>query len=237
MLQIIKIGTQCLYDEKGDIDYELIRRKAHEIEAMKADSVLVVSGAITLGKKIEEERKENRYLKAVELQGYASIGQRILMDIYSTAFTRPVAQILLTEEELKHGTKIRELMHHNAKKRRISAVNYNDCIDFMELRKDNDTLAAILLGYCNAERLIILGKYDGFYRDGAIVEIAKSVNENDYRHCNGTSENGTGGFETKLEAAKIVLEHRKEMIIGNINHSIEDLVAGRVRRTLFKSLH
>lgn len=220
----IKMGTNCL---------SYLRQKAKEIEKYE-QVVVVMSGAIKLGKEKEGEKRSNEELSSVELQGYASIGQVLMMEHCRRCFTRNVAQILLTMEDMKHCNHLRELLPTNASKGRVSVVNYNDSIDFMELRKDNDTLAADLAVYCGAERLVILGKYDGLYNGNALVERVSLVDEAVYKLCNGSSEDGTGGFKTKLDAAVIMMDAGKEMIVGNIAYSLDSIINGSVKRTLFK---
>ena len=61
----IKIGTNCII-KKNKIHYALIKRKAQEIELL-SDAVLVVSGAIGLGKLSEGEKRSNDALSGVAL--------------------------------------------------------------------------------------------------------------------------------------------------------------------------
>jgi len=184
----------------------------------------------------ENEQRSKGELTSTQLQGYASIGQVLLMDIYQGIFSRNVAQLWVTEKDLEQEESIRELILENIRKNRITIINYNDCIDFEELRKDNDTLAADIMLGSEADRLIILGhNYDGFIgADGKLVERVSSVDESLYAYCNGKSKQGNGGFKTKLDAARQILEAGKEMIVSNINYSLEDIINGRTRRTQFK---
>jgi glutamate 5-kinase len=237
MLQFIKIGSGCLFDEKGEIDYKTLRKKAREIESLDYGNVLVVSGAIALGKKMRGEKRSNADLDAVELQGYACTGQIELMDVYRSLFNKDVAQLLLTEYDLKHRNHVKDLICHNIKNGVITLVNYNDGVDFKQLRKDNDTLAAKLLTYCNGDRLVILGRtYDGLKdKEGGIVERVTAIDRKLYDMCDGKSFHGNGGFKTKLDAAKMVLGAGKEMLVGNIGYSLQELIEGSVQRTLFKA--
>jgi glutamate 5-kinase len=239
MLNVIKIGSGCLFDEKGELSTSLLEQKAREIEVSRDDAILVVSGSIAIGKRIEKDYRGNEEIPSVELQGYATDGQMELMKIYQNVFSRRVAQLLVTREDLVHENHVRELLDLNLKKRRITAINYNDGIDFEELRKDNDTLAATILQHVGADRLIILGRgYDGLQgKDGKVIVRVSSITPDIEELCNGKSQHGNGGFETKLEAAKMVLEARKEMIVGNITYPLADLVSGAAVRTLFKGVY
>ena len=228
MLQIIKIGSACLFDKNGKINYSLLRKKAKEIESNNANTLLVISGSIALGKQMENETRSNDELSATELQGYASIGQIELMNLYQSIFSRNIAQLLLTNQDLKHKNHVKELLKHNIKQNRITIVNYNDGIDFEQLRKDNDTLAATLVTYINADRLIILGHYNGFLnKEQQVIPQIKTVTKAHYNLCEGLSEHGTGGFSTKLDAAKIILKAKKKMIIGNIEEPLKKVIEGK----------
>ena len=235
MLNIIKIGSACLFDDQGKINHQVLHQKAREIERSTDESVLVISGAIALGKMRENEQRKNSELSPVELQGYACRGQPELMKLYAGLFTRGVSQLLVTTTDLQHPNYVRDLVQHNLQKGRITAINYNDGVDFEQLRKDNDTLAATVLSYCHADRVIVLGHYDGFRDGDHLVERVTHVEDSFYALCRGQSGHGNGGFATKLDAARIVLDTGKEMIVGNIRYVLDDLVTGKVQRTLFKA--
>ena len=230
---MIKIGSSCFFDEKGQINKELLKRKAREIEACEEDIILVVSGAIALGKYAEGERKSNNELSAVELQSYACIGQVVMINLLKSIFKKKISQILLTKHDLKEGEKIKYLIEDNIEKKRITIINYNDATDFNELRKDNDILAARILSYTEADILLILGHYEGFYKEGKLLKKIDIINQELYKHCRGKSYHGNGGFKTKLDAAKILLKAKKKMIIANIEKNIQGIIDGREISTIF----
>lgn len=235
MLQIIKLGSACLFDANGELAVDTLRAKAQEIEETLDDVVLVVSGAIALGKMHEGETRKNADLTAVELQGYACVGQPKLMELYGSLFTKHVSQLLLTSHDLLHHERhINDLVHHNLRKQAITVVNYNDGVDFEQLRKDNDTLAATMLQCCGADRLVILGHYEGMLgADGQVISHVSAVSDDLYAMCRGVSTHGNGGFATKLDAAQQVLAEGKEMIIGNVKYRLKDIIDGTVPRTYF----
>jgi len=235
-IQFIKIGSACLLKTNGRVSYKLLKLKAREIENSSCNNVLVVSGAIALGMTQEKERRSKEELSLIELQGYAGIGQIYLMELYKRVFTKRVSQLLLTEKQLSEGNSIKNLLLENIAKNRITLINYNDCIDFEGLKKNNDTLAAEIMLICGGKRLIILGRdYSGFKdSQGELISRVSEINDSLYEHCNGKSKQGNGGFKTKLDAAKILLEKDLEMIVSNINYNLEEIIAGRVKMTLFK---
>ena len=198
--------------------------------------MLVVSGAIALGMYYEHETRSKDQLSAMELQGYASFGQLLLMDFYRSLLKGRICQVLVTERDLQKTEAIKNLIAQNLLQKRITLVNYNDSTDFEEIRKDNDTLAAEVMLHCNGTRLIILGhNYDGFRNSsGELVERVYGINETLYGYCNGKSRQGNGGFKTKLDAAKDILAQNKELIISNVNSTLEDIISGKAKRTLFK---
>ncbi|MEI7718320.1 MAG: hypothetical protein WCI72_00505 [archaeon] len=235
-IQFIKIGSACLFNSKGELNYEVLKKKANEIENDTNQNVLIVSGAIAMGRYSEEETRNKDQLSSTELQGYASLGQKILMDFYGKLFKKNICQILVTEKELKQTEEIRNLIIENLKKGRLTLINYNDSIDFEEIKKDNDTLAAEIMLSCKGDRLIILGHdYDGLKNgSGELVERVYEINNEVYSYCNGKSKHGNGGFKTKLDAAKTILSQDKELIISNVNSNLEEIINGTAKRTLFK---
>lgn len=235
MIQFIKIGTDCIIDENNELNYGLMRQRAREIEQSKDKTVLVVSGAVRLGKMLLGERRSNNELKAYELASYASVGQLMLMRFYADCFEKNVAQILATYKDLENRNHLRSFIHENLKNDLITLLNYNDPIDSEEVRKDNDIFAATIAGYAGAKRLVIVGKtYEGFEYKGNIAQRLTEITQDHFEACKAKSTNGTGGFEAKLRAAQIMLANDAETIIGNVKYSIDDLVSGRVIRTLIK---
>lgn len=236
ILQFIKIGSVCLFDSYGNLNYEVLRRKATEIEQDTNNNVLVVSGAIALGMHTENEKRNKDQLSATKLQGYASLGQLLLMDFYRSLFSKRICQVLVTEKELKQTEGIKNLILENILAKRLTLINYNDSVDFEEIRKDNDTLAAEVMLHCGGDRLIILGhNYDGLRNSsGELVERVSDIDERLYSYCNGKSKQGNGGFKTKLDAARDILAQNKELIISNISSNLEDIINGKAKRTLFR---
>ena len=236
MLQIIKIGSACLFNDEGKINHDTLEEKCKQIEISEDKTVLVVSGAIALGKYVENDKRNNQDLSNVELQGYASTGQVELMKLYGSMFGSRIAQLLITKADLSYSTNIGNLIEHCLSKDQTPIINYNDTIDFEELRLDNDTLSVRILEYCFADRLVILGHYDGFmdYSTNKLIQRVRYVNQELYAKCQGLSNHGNGGFSAKLDAGKRVLELDKELIISNIAYNLRDILEGNVSRTVFK---
>lgn len=243
-IQVIKIGTKCLFAGNGNPNYELFRRRAREIQDIDMDerikTMLVVSGAIAMGKMVCGEARPNDALTPVELQRYACVGQPELMRFYANAFEGiyNVSQLLVTNRELDREENVRNRIIDDAWNSIVTLINYNDGVDFEEIMKDNDTLAATIVKYIRAKRLIVLGvDYDGMKdSEGKIIQRIGEVNRDLYGMCNGSSAGGRGGFGTKLDAARDAMDLGIEVIISNINYNLKDIVAGKVPRTVFSKL-
>jgi glutamate 5-kinase len=225
--------------------------------------VLVSSGAIGVGASKLGLSGHPKDLPG--RQASAAVGQCELMNMYNSFFSkygRKVGQMLLTKEilfneEIKRNTiNTFEALFLNGV---VPIVNENDTISVEELvdldseksssRKngisfgDNDTLSAIVSAICNADLLIILTDTDGFYDDNPsknpdanLISIVKNLDD-EIRECayDSDSEHGTGGFVTKLEAAKIATEAGIDLVIarGDNPAVVRQILAGEDKGTLF----
>ena len=215
LIQVIKMGSACVFGSSG-LNYDIMRKRAREIQEMGLEdlkyglkTILVVSGAIALGKSKCGETRPNRDMSPIELQRYSCIGQPLLVQFYAHAFEGiyTVSQLLVTNREMANEERVRERIKDDASHWIMTLINENDGIDFEELRQDNDTLAATVAKYIDAKRLVSLGRYDGMLdSNGRVIGKVSSVDKKLYRMCNGVSDNGTGGFEVKLDAAKIMMD-------------------------------
>ena len=124
-------------------------------------------------------------------------------------------------------------------------VNENDTISTYEIKfGDNDTLSAIVAALIDADLLILLSDIDGLYTDNPrsnpdakFIEVVEELTD-DIMHM-GKSETGsnvgTGGMNTKLQAAKICLDCGCDMIItnGNNPNNLYDILDGKSVGTTF----
>ena len=259
---VVKIGSSSLqHAETGDLDYiklEVLVRELCNLRNQGKDVILVTSGAIAAGKKaVHIDKKDNPI--AVK-QACAAIGQARLMMTYQKIFAeynQIAAQILMTKNtiiddvnrENAYNT-FTELLDMGV----IPIVNENDTVSTYEIRVgeddvligDNDTLSAIVASLVHADLLILLSDIDGLYTDDPRVnKDAKFIEEVDvltdeYMHMGkeSTGSNvGTGGMNTKMNAAKIATSCGADMIIANSKdiRIIHRLMDGRNLGTLFKA--
>ena len=252
---VIKIGSSSLqHAQTGDLDYtklDVLVRELCDLRNQGKDVVLVTSGAIAVGRKavtLQDEDKDNPI--AVK-QAYAAIGQARLMMTYQKIFAeynQVAAQILMTK-----NTIVDNLNRFNARNTFaelfklgvIPIVNENDTVATYEIEiGDNDTLSAIVACLIQADLLILLSDIDGLYTDdprknpdAEYIEVVEELTEEllEMGKASTGSESGTGGMNTKLQAAKIAGSMGVDMIIANSRDIkvIHRLLSGKKIGTLF----
>jgi glutamate 5-kinase len=104
---VIKVGTQVLTENDGDLAMSSIKNLIKEItyakEKLGKEIVLVSSGAIGAG--MGELKIKKRPKTMPELQALASIGQGRLIQVYHDLFKKKgikIGQVLLTLDDLRH---------------------------------------------------------------------------------------------------------------------------------------
>lgn len=220
------------------------------------DIVLVSSGAIGVG--MGKLKIGSRPRAPSERQAIAAVGQCELMQIYSKTFAEyghSVGQILLTRDVVSNEyTRVNVVNTFETllKMGIIPIVNENDSVTTEELEDryrngfgDNDTLSAIVASLVGADLLINLTDRDGFFSEdpannpeakmmGLIAEITPDIE----RAAGGVgSARGTGGMETKIEAAKVAMSLGIDMILANGEDPavIYDILDGAEIGTYFKA--
>lgn len=257
---VVKIGSSSLqHAQTGDLDYtrleKLVRELCDMINSGK-EVILVTSGAIAAGKKavqIKEVAGETEAAKMAVKQACAAIGQARLMMTYQKLFAeynQVAAQILMTKNTIvddlnrynAHNT-FCELLHMGV----IPIVNENDTVATYEIEiGDNDTLSAIVAALVEADLLILLSDIDGLYTDdprknpdAKFVEQVDELTEELLEMGKGStgSNVGTGGMNTKLQAAKIATSSNVDMIIANSKdlNVLHRILGGEKEGTLFLS--
>ena len=132
----------------------------------------------------------------------------------------------------------------------IPIVNENDSISTAEIETgdlkvlgDNDTLSAVVGSLCRADLLVILSDIDAFYdedpranQEAQPIRIVTRIDEELASSAKGAgSWRGTGGMQTKLEAAKIAMENGFDMVITHGSHpeNLYDILEGKEVGTRF----
>ena len=228
---VIKIGSSILVDNNKKIRKKWLSSFAKDIQKLKSKNqkiIIVSSGAIALGcKKMNYNKK---YLKLDKSQAIASIGQIELMNLFSQTFKKyriNISQILLTlddTEERRRSINAKRTFENLFKLDYIPIVNENDTIATTEIKYgDNDRLASRVAQITNADTLILLSDVDGLFtknpklfKDAKLIKKINDLN-NDIKNISikGMTDFGSGGMNTKIEAAKICNLAGCNMIIAN----------------------
>jgi len=228
---VVKIGSSLLVDENKKIRKKWLSSFAKDIKQLRNQNkkvVIVSSGAIALGCiKMNYNKKK---LKLDKSQAIASIGQIELMNLFSNIFAKynlDISQILLTledTEERRRSINAKRTFENLFNLNFIPIVNENDTIATSEIKYgDNDRLASRVAQITNADALILLSDVDGLYtknpkmfKDSKLIRKVENLKE-ELQNTNfkGINEFGSGGMNTKIEAAKICQVSGCNMIIAN----------------------
>ncbi|MCZ6568943.1 MAG: glutamate 5-kinase [Deltaproteobacteria bacterium] len=214
---VVKVGTSLLAPPQGGIHARRFFDLASEVVALmneRRQVMLVSSGAVGLGSRKLGLRK--RPVAIPEKQAAAAVGQIDLCRRYERAFARHgrhVAQILLTHAGLADRERflnVRHTLNSLLERGVVPIINENDSVSTEELRfGDNDLLSALVVNTCEAELLILLSHVDGLHdrspdlpqaaRIPEVKELSPEVME---LASSDTSDLGTGGMRSKLQAAR-----------------------------------
>lgn len=252
---VIKVGSSSLqHKETGGLDYiklEVLVREICNLRNIGKEVVLVSSGAIAVGKRAVHLGKDDDPI-AVK-QACAAIGQARLMMTYQKIFSEynhVCAQILMTKNTIvdplnrfnAHNT-FSELLKLGV----VPIVNENDTVATYEIKfGDNDTLSAIVAALIDADLLILLSDIDGLYtddpnknKDAKFISVVDELTDDlmQMGKASTGSNVGTGGMNTKLQAAKIATVAGADMIIANADDMriIHRIMDGREYGTFFKA--
>lgn len=252
---VVKIGTSTLTHKTGRLNIRKIEdlcKILADIQNSGHQVVLVSSGAIGLG--VGKLNLQDYPADMPTKQAAAAVGQCELMHIYDKLFEEHghmVAQILLTSNDVaNHYNKknVENTLNKLLELGVIPIINENDTvavneIDELNVLGDNDTLSAIVAVSVNADLLVLLSDINGLYtsdphvnQEAQLIQIVEEITEDVISKAGETSTNlGTGGMRTKLNAAKIVGENDIEMIIANGEHpqNLYDIIEGKLVGTRF----
>ena len=256
---VVKIGSSSLtHGQTGQTDLiklEKLVRELCDFRNRGIEVVLVSSGAIAVGTRALglEQRPADISLK----QACASVGQARLMVMYQKLFAeynQVASQILMTKNTMLHPINRKNAENTFEKLLELGVipiVNENDTISTYELEKlqqfgDNDTLSAIVAALIDADMLILLSDIDGLYTDdprknpdAKYIEVVEELTEElmNMGKASTGSSSGTGGMNTKLQAARIAGNTGVDMVIANSKDIkvIHRILDGQNIGTLFKA--
>jgi glutamate 5-kinase len=246
---VVKLGTGVLTDSKRQPDRSQLEQLVAQVSALcqaGREVVLVSSGAVGAGMGVLEY--DRRPGEVAELQACAAVGQVRLMTLYADLFRKfelPVAQVLLTHDDLEHHDR-----HLNARNTLVTllrrgvvpVVNENDTVSTTELKfGDNDRLSALVACLLPADLLVILTTVDGMIENfgQANPYVISQVDLIDARIealAGGTlSHVSVGGMASKVQSAKMTVRSGIPMVIasGRKKNVLARILQGEEEGTLF----
>ena len=248
---VVKIGSNTLAKADGKINIDFMREFANQCASLMKEGkqiVLVSSGAQVAGVSTIDrwERKKDSHYR----QALCSIGQVELMDKWRTAFAEcglHIGQLLFTKDDFENDHRtlnMRNTIFTLVDEGVVPIINENDSVSFDEIRiGDNDNLSALTAILWNADLLVLFSDIDGVFTknpkenlDAELVEIVPNIKKLRSEITIGTTNSfGTGGMETKLEAAEKVVSYDIPMVLANgaSANALVRLVDGSGKGTLF----
>jgi glutamate 5-kinase len=217
---VLKVGSSLLAAAESGLSTRHVLGLAEFVRLSRAagrEVVIVSSGAVAAGRARLRERGVERDSLAGK-QALAALGQAQVVALWQRFFDAPVAQVLLTHDDLRHRRRwlnaratLRELLRLDA----IPVVNENDTVGVHELKLgDNDNLAAMVAALIDADLLLIASDVPGLFdadprvSDDAtpLLQVAAITADILAMAGGAGSAHGTGGMATKLQAAQKAAE-------------------------------
>ncbi len=228
---VIKIGSNTLSNADGTINHDFIEALCQQVAFLVGEGKQVV--IVTSGARIAGISRTNKWSRKEDMnykQALCAIGQVELMSAYNSHFSHHgiyIGQLLLTREDFFDKTRnlnIRNTLFTLVDEGIVPIINENDTVSVEQIKiGDNDTLAAYTATLWNADLLILLSDIDGIYNknpkeyeDAELLEQVENIDDMLKEiEVGETNSFGTGGIETKIEAARIVNRYNIPMILGN----------------------
>lgn len=211
---VLKVGSSLLAAEGGGLTPRFVLGLAQFVAASQQagrEVVIVSSGAVAAGRAVLPKTQRTGSAIAAK-QALAALGQAQLIALWQRFFEAPVAQVLLTHDDLRNRRRylnaraaLLELLRIGA----LPVVNENDTVAVDELKLgDNDNLAAAVASLVDADLLLIATDIDGLYsahpqRDPQARPMLRieAITPDVLAMAGEAGALGTGGMRTKLEAA------------------------------------
>ena len=241
---VVKVGSQLLSAPDGGVDLATMRAIAGQIATLVKqgyDVTLVSSGAIAVGRQSLGLAKRPKDIAV--LQGVAAVGQTGLMNHWHEAFAPhnlQVGQMLLTRGDFEDRNRYLNLRNCLTELHALDAVpiiNENDAVAVDEIRLgDNDVLAALVTNALCADLLVLLTVVEGLRDgDGKALDVVDDIQGVMALAHKTRSALGTGGMQTKLEAARMVTGVGEAAVIacGRDENVLPRIVQGEPVGTLF----
>lgn len=224
---LIKIGSQALIGSGQGVIEKHIKNICADIKKLQAKNIqilLVSSGAIALGKSLLSSQ-QSKPQSTRELQALAALGQPLLIDMYRKYLNHPVAQILVTHEDIRNKARsinLLNMINELLDKKIVPIINENDSVSFNEISLgDNDQLSSMIAQLCNIDLLCMLSQSDGLYdkdpSEPDAINIKKVFYKEDLKNIKMISKSiaGRGGMKTKIQAVQKLTPLGVPVVIGS----------------------
>ena len=231
---VVKLGTSLLTGGSDQLNLEVMGMLAAQIARLLeqgAEIVIVTSGATAAGR---HELGLTKKIKNIPYkQVLASVGQSRLMHIYEELFEKHninVAQALLTKADIADRAgylNARNTLLALMELKVVCIVNENDVVSTDEIKEakfgQNDILSAMVANLIDADILMMLTDTGGLYTadphidpNARFIPLVKKIDAIIEEMGTNTSSNvGTGGMITKIEAAKLATESGVRVVIAD----------------------
>jgi glutamate 5-kinase len=227
----LKINDEWIKSLCDDITFLI--KEGHEV-------ALVCSGSIAFARQkrgITDQSGLSLYKKQV----LSSTGQIALMNIFNKYFDNfDVGQILISRYDVHNGSgmlNLKSSIKEMFLEKIIPIINENDIVTTREIRiGNNDFLSSNIAKIIEADYLVIMSDIEGLYNsnpksnpNAKFVNEVKEVNEDIIKMAGcSTSDFGTGGMITKIEAAQNATQYGVETYIcsGEENNPIKKFMSG-----------
>ena len=257
---VVKAGTSVLTGNSvhsglnAEVMADLARQISQLRREMRAEVLLVTSGAIAAGRQALGEEAEARLGRDIlTRQVLAALGQGHLMGRYQKLFARhqvKVAQTLLTLNDLSDRQSylnVRNTLMGLLDLGVVPILNENDVVAVDEIGEvfgDNDRLSALVATLVDADLLVILTDTEGFYTadpqvnpDATLIPVVERI-DSSIQAAVGEHKNpwARGGMPTKIEAARLVTAAGIAMVIchGKADDAVLRAARGEAIGTLFR---
>ncbi|WP_298532882.1 glutamate 5-kinase [uncultured Algibacter sp.] len=226
---LLKVGSNTLTKETDNISRGKIEDMANQIAKLQdtCEFIIVSSGAIAVAKqfvKLESQRKE-LFVK----QALASIGQPHLIRIYQEIFREYgllSSQCLLSYSDFEKEdsrTNIMNTINVLVNNNYIPIINENDTVATDEIKfGDNDKLGALTASLLDVDLFVIATNTNGIYTKASIengkletIKVVEDLEALKTQVVNSKSSHGSGGMESKIEAAVVAKNAHIETWIVN----------------------
>jgi len=242
---LLKIGSNTLTKETNHISRGKIEDIGRQIFELRDDYefIIVSSGAIAAAKQFVNLESKGKEINVK--QALAAIGQPHLMRIFQEIFRELgllTSQCLLTYHDFereKSKQNIISTINILVENNYIPIINENDTVATEEIQfGDNDKLAALTASLLDVDLVVFASNTYGIYTKESIensknITIREVIDLSQLKNevFNVKSSHGSGGMQSKIEAASILQKNNIEtwfvnglednFILNAMNNKIE----------------